>query len=37
MFLELTFSYSDITFSTETFAVTYSKKFCFLGEEIKSI
>ena len=37
MFLELTVSYWDITFSTETLAVTYSKRFCFLGKEIKSI
>ena len=37
MFSELTISYLDITFSTETLAVTYSKKFCFLGNEIKSV
>ena len=29
LFSELTISYLDITFSIETLAVTYSKKFCF--------
>ena len=37
MFLELTISHSDIAFPTETLAVTYSKKSCFLGKEITSI
>ena len=37
VFSEFTISYSDLTFSTKTLAVTYSKKFCFLGKEIKSI